>query len=115
MLHQVKNFEASFVPLFQIGLPSFWEDYGRLVSQSKYQTLLVKSILEHRKFEDMTQSLYWKFIIDKMEVDFELVNMFRTIGAQLPPISYVDHVEFRVLEKKKEGLEFPSRDQWKTI
>ena len=47
-------------------------------------------------------------------MDFELVDSFRTIGAQLPPISYVDHVELRVLAKEMESLEIPSGDQWKT-
>ena len=56
-----------------------------------------------------------KLIIDKLVVDFELVNTLRTIGAQLPPISYVDHVELRVLSMDMESLELPSRDQWNTI
>ena len=81
MLHQVKTFKGSFVSLFQKRLPSFWEENGRLVSQAEYQALLVKSRLDHRKFEDMIQYLSGKIIIDKLEVHFELVNMFRTIGG----------------------------------
>ena len=111
----VNNFKGSFVSLFQKGLPSFWEEDGILLSQTEYQALLVKSRLDHNKFEDMTQSLSGKVIINKLAVDFELVNMFRTIGAQLQPIFYVDHVELRVLEKEMASLELPSRDQWKTI
>ena len=63
----------------------------------------------------MNQSLIGKTIIDKLVVDFELVDSFRTIGSQLPPISYVDHVEIRVLAKEMENFEIPSGDQWKTI
>ena len=37
------------------------------------------------------------------------------IGAKLPPISYVDHVELRALAKKMKNLEVPSRDQWNPI
>ena len=33
MHHQVKIFEGSFVSLFQKGLPSFWEEDGKLLSQ----------------------------------------------------------------------------------
>ena len=115
MLHTVENFKGSFMSLFQKGLPSFWEEDDMRISQSKFQALLVKSRLDHKKFEDMTQSLSQKIIIDKLEVDFELVNSFKEINAHLPPISYIDHVELRVLEKEMESLEFPSRDQWKTI
>ena len=77
--------------------------------------MLVKFRLGHKTFEDMTQSLTGKVIVDKLAVDFELVNTFRTIGAQLPPISYVDHVELRFLAKDMTSLELPIGDQWKTI
>ena len=63
----------------------------------------------------MTQFLKGKVIIDKLVVYFELVYSFRTIGASLPPISYVDHVELRVLVKEMENIEMKSRDQSKTI
>ena len=81
MLHQIKNFKASFVHSFKKGLSYFWEEDGILMSQAEYQALLVKSRLDHMKFEDMTQSLLEKVIIDKLVVEIELVNMFRTIGG----------------------------------
>ena len=33
MQHQVKLFIESFTPLFRMGLPSFWEENGKLLSQ----------------------------------------------------------------------------------
>ena len=48
----------------------------------------------------MIHSMRGKDIIDKMAVYFEIVNSFRMIGAKMPPISYVDHVELRVLSKE---------------
>ena len=54
ILHHVKNFKGSFMSLFQKGFPCFLGEEGRLISQSKYQALLVRSILYHKKFEDMT-------------------------------------------------------------
>ena len=71
--------------------------------------------MDYRTFEDMTHSLSGKVIIDKLEVDLEQVNMFRTIGDKLPPIAYVDHVELRVLEKEMESMDLSSGYQWKTI
>ena len=79
----------------------------RLFCQFEYQAFLIKSKLNHKKFEDMTQSFPGKVIIDKIAMDFELINSFRTIGTQLPPISYVDHVELRVLVKEMEDMEIP--------
>ena len=34
---------------------------------------------------------------------------------QLPEISYIDHVELRVLAKEMASLELPTIDQWKTV
>ena len=50
-------------------------------------------------------------MIDKLVADFEIINAFRTVCAgQLPPISYIDHVELRVSAKEMENMEVPSRD-----
>ena len=81
MVHQVKSFKGLFVELFQKGLPPFWDEDGKLISQYEYQALLVKVRLDHKKFQDMTKSLSRKFIVDKMVVDFEFINSFRTIGT----------------------------------
>ena len=51
---------------------------------------------------NISRSLSGKVIIDKLALDFEIVDSFRMIGAQSPPISYVDNVELRVLAKEME-------------
>ena len=63
----------------------------------------------------MTQSLSGKVIINKLAVHFELVNAFRATGSKIPPISYIDHVELRVLEKEMASLELPFGYQRNTI
>ena len=57
MQHRVKMFIGLFTPLFKMGLPSFWEENGKLLSQVEYHVKLVKCRLDHKKFEDMQQSL----------------------------------------------------------
>ena len=47
-------------------------------------------------------------------VDFEIWDQLRMIGSKLSPISYVDHVELRVLAKEMTNHEVPCMDQWKT-
>ena len=39
-------------------------------------------------------------MVDKLALDFKIINTFRTICSQLPPISYVDHVDLKVFTKK---------------
>ena len=79
--------------LFQKGLPSFWDENGRLSSQVEYQALLVKCILDHGKFDDMSQYLSGKLVIDKLAVDFEIINTFIALCSQFLAISYVNHVD----------------------
>ena len=115
MQHQVKIFKGSFVSLFKKCLASFWEEIGRLLSQVECKDLFVKCGLDHRKLEDMSQYLSGKIVIDKLEVDFEIVNTFIVVCSQLPAISYVDHVELRVLDKEMANLEFPTMDEWNIV
>ena len=53
--------------------------------------------------------------MDKLAVDFEIINTFSIVCTQLPEISYVDHGELRVLAKEMTNLELPIVDQWKTL
>ena len=92
MQHQIKIFKGLFVSLFQKGFPSFWREDGKLLSQSGYQELFVICRLDHIKFEDMNQYLLGKIVIDKLAVDFEIIDTFRIVCTRLPPISYADHV-----------------------
>ena len=76
--HQIKIFKDLFVS-FSEGFSFLLERRWKHLSQSEYQALLVKSLLDHKFFEDMTQSLSRKTIIDKLAVYFELINTFKTI------------------------------------
>ena len=87
MQHQVKFFKGLFVSLFQKGFPSFWEKGGRIFSQVEYQYILVKCRLDHTKLEDMNQSLSRKTAVEKLAVDFEIINTFKVVCNQLPEIS----------------------------
>ena len=86
MQHQVNMFIELFTPLFKKGLNLFWEESGKMFSQAEYHAQFLRCRLDHKKFED-----------------------------QLPKISYVDHVELRVLEKEMANLELPIVNQLKTI
>ena len=53
----------------------------------------------------MSQSLLGKIVIEKLAVEFEIINTFRVVCTQLPGILYVDHVELQVLGKEIANLE----------
>ena len=104
-----------FTPVFKMGLPFFWEEKGILLSQVEYHAQLVGCKLDHKKFEDMQQSLPRIKIVEKLSKYFEIINTFRANCAHMPKISYVDRVELRVLEKEITSLELPTIDQWNPI
>ena len=64
-------------PVFKMGLPFFWEENGRILSQVEYHAQLVRCRLNHKKFEYMQQSLCGKTIVDKLSKYFETLNTFR--------------------------------------
>ena len=115
MNHQIKEFIKLFSPLFKRGLPSFWEEKGGMWSQKDYNDRLINSILDHKQFEDMQQSLSGKIVVDKLAEYFEMMFNFKATCAKLSYFSYVENVELRVLEKEMVNLDFPTVNQWKTI
>ena len=111
MNHEIKLFIESFSPLCKKCLPLFWEEKGRMFSQKEYHDHLIECRLDHRKFEDMHQSLKGKVIVDKLADDFEIIFSFKTTCAHIPYFSFIDHVEMRVLVKEMASLDLPSVDQ----
>ena len=86
-----------------------------MIPRFDYQDFLAQDRMDHKKIEYMTQSLTGKVIIDKLAVDFKILDQFKIIGSKLSPISYVDHVELIFLVKYMTNHEVPLGDQWKTI
>ena len=50
---QINDFRHAFRELFEDGLPSFWDEEGRIFSQEHYHSLLVQNCLDHSKFDDL--------------------------------------------------------------
>ena len=48
-------------------------------------------------------------------MEFQIIDTFRAICAQLPAISYVDNEELQVLAKEMASLDMPNGDKWKTM
>ena len=63
----------------------------------------------------MIQSLLRKTIIDKLAVDFEIINTFIAICSHFQTISYVDDLELQVLAKEMVNIEIPTLYQLKTL
>ena len=62
----INDFRQVFKELFEDGLPSFWDEEGRLFSQEHYHSLLVQSHMDHSKFDDLVKGMTGKVIVDKL-------------------------------------------------
>ena len=84
----INDFRHAFKELFEDGLPSFWDEEGRLLSQEHYHSLLVQSRMDHSKFDDLVKGLTGKVIMDKLTEDFEILQKFLIVRGGLPTMSY---------------------------
>ena len=96
MSSQVKDFKMTFQKLFDDGLPSFWDDKGRLFSQEHYHSLLVHNRMDHSKFEDLVKGLTRKVISENLTEDFELLDQFLVTKKGLLAVSYKSYVDLEV-------------------
>ena len=115
MSSQIKYFRGAFQNLFDDGLPSFWDDEGRLFSQEQYHSLLVQNRMDHSKFEDLVKGLTGKVIAEKLTEDFEILDRFLIIKKGLPTVSYESYVDLEV--KIREMVEYnnPNVEKWEIV
>ena len=84
----INDFRHAFKELFEDGLPSFWDEEGRIFSQEHYHILLVQIHMDHSKFDDLVKGLMGKVIVDKLTEDFEILQKFLIVRGGFPTMSY---------------------------
>ena len=115
MSSQIKDFKLAFKDLFDNGLPSFWDDEGRLFFQDQYHSLLVQNHMDHSKFEDLVKGLTRKVIVEKLIEEFEILDKFLIIKKGLPVMSYEAYVNLEVLIRDMKKYNTPNVEQWKIV
>ena len=96
MTSHINDFRHAFKELFEDGLPSFWDEEGRLFSQEHYHILLIQSRMDHSKFNDLVKGLTGKFIVDKLTEDFEILQKFMIVRGGMPTMSYETYMDLEV-------------------
>ena len=112
---QVKEFRQEFRELFEDGLPSFWDEEGRLRSPEHYHQLLVRARMDHSKFNSLEKSLSGQTIVDILAEDFKVLQKFTVIRARLPKKSYETYMELEVTIREMMECDTPSSEQWKAV
>ena len=108
-------FKVRFQNLFKIGLPSFWDTHGNLISQQGYLEFISQQINEDSKFKDIDKSLTRQVLIEKMGDGFNILSQFEMIVDSLPPFSYVQYNELEVLTKEMNSYDYPFENHWSSI
>jgi len=111
-VHQVKNL---FQPLFNIGLPAFWDSLGKLVPIVEHQSALLAARMDSSKFNELPGILSRPTIFDKLSDDFRILHQFRNLREFLPPMSYTQCIELEILLKEMSDYEMLTEDQWRQI
>ena len=77
MKQNVQNFKNLLNPLFEKGIPSFWDEKGELFSQEHYLALLSQARMDHSKFEGLKRGIDGNTLVEKFTNDFEILIQFK--------------------------------------
>ena len=112
---QVTKFKQEFKELFEDGLPSFWNEEGKMLLPEHYHHLLVRARMDHSKFNSLEKNLTGQTIVDMLTEDFKVLQKFAIIRARLPKKSYEAYMELEVAIREMMECDTPSSEQWKAI
>ena len=115
MTSHINDFRHAFKELFEDGLPSFWDEEGRLFSQEHYHSLLVQSRMDHSNFDDLVKGLTGKIIVDKLTEDFKILQKILIVRGRLPIVSYEAYMDMEVSIREMTEYDTPSAEQWRTV
>ena len=115
MQKSVQAMRDSLNLLFQKGLPSFWDNYNKLIPQQDYQAMLIQARMDASNFDDLDNILTGIIIINKFSNDFEILDIFKVLIHNIPPLSYASCIELEVLLKEMSDYVVPTDDQWKQV
>lgn len=112
---EVKQFKEIQKNLFEKGIPSFWDNNGKLISKDNYDTLLTQVRLDHSKFENLEKGLKGEDIANKLSNDFDVLGQFQVIKSNLSPICFTSCIELQVSLREMVGYEIPSQNYWNQV
>jgi len=115
MRNFVQKVKYLFKPLFQIGLPSFWDSLGKLVPKEEYRTSLLSTRMDSSSFRGLEGNLSGSTIFNTLSNDFQILHQFKSIKDTLPPMSYTECIELEILYKEMGEYEMLSEEIWKQV
>ena len=93
MEKSVQDFKELFEELFIKGIPSFWDGKGKLHKQEAYNALLTQARMDHSRFEDLDEVLKGETVVEKLAIDFEILNKFKIIKLGFHVMLYASCID----------------------
>ena len=110
---EIKEIYALFKPLFQKGLPYFWNAENRLLKKEKYENLIVNKRNDHSNFEDLEGNLKGEVLVVKLGYLFDLLNMVKRIKLPNPEVEEYINLELLAIQMKE--IMLPTKNQFKEL
>ena len=105
---EIKDTYAIFKPLFEKGLPHFWDNENKLLRKGQYEDLIVSKRNVHSNFEDLEGNLRGEVLVAKLGDVFDVLNMARRI--KLPKPVAEDYINLEILAIQMKEVMFPTRN-----
>ena len=108
MEEEVKKFKDKCEPLYDKGIPIFWDSNGKLLLKEERDTMLTQARMDHSKFEDMDKNLKGEVVVDNLSDDFDILAQIKMIKENSPAISISSCVELQVMVREMMEYKAPS-------
>jgi hypothetical protein len=106
----IESFKQKFENLVKMGLPSAWNDKGKLLSYESYRKNLFVARDSEAKFQGMDNNLRGKTIVDLLIDDFYLLWQIKNIF--LSPPTYEKYTELDIAYRHMKSFNYPSSETW---
>jgi hypothetical protein len=109
----IESFTNKFENLVKMGLPSTWDDKGKLLSFEIYRNNLFIIRESEEKFQGMVDTLRGKTIVDLLIDDFYLLWKIKNLFSSPP--TYEKYTELDITYRKMKSFNYPSSETWKLL
>ena len=97
IMKEVNQFHKKFIPMFDEGIPHFWDDIKVLLSKGIYDGKLTQEKMNHQAFQYMDKSIKGKTVVVKLENEFNILSQLCKVQSQLSPITLAESHNLEVL------------------
>jgi hypothetical protein len=109
----IESFTNKYENLVNMGLPSSWNDKGKLLSFEGYRKNLFTVRENEEKFQGIIDNLRGQTIVDVLIDDFYLLWKIKNLFSSPP--TYEKYTELDIAYRKMKSFNYPTSETWKFL